>query len=396
MPDLTLSGAMDNFLSQATPSLPATAISGQLLASSLPDTLVLDYVTLAETAEAILPQGTLTRVGDELRMVNSLGIAEPVAQNNAAMQENIVPYRRVSGTKMLIPFGGTGYVGKTAPNGTVHYVEIARVKIPAEDVYDGQTLTLKYTTSLKMPTGVSSQSFWRTGLIPSQLWDLVSVPQVGTYFNSASTAQTNGHLINGVGANEHNVIHQIKTVPITFNATDGFITFGTATIVTNVGYQFAPTPGAQTVTAQPTTGTSQPFVPYTELELVWFANALTDTTKYAILEYTLEADMAPPKPAAPSNLIGSIASPTSVQLNWTDNSSNETGFEIWRTAFEGARYAVKVGEVGPGITSYVDGGYPFSAISSPSTPRTTGYYRVRAINGRTPSEFTNEVSVTPA
>lgn len=371
-------------------TVPVLGAEGKLAASRLPDSLLLDYITLEESGEAILPRGTLTRVGDELRMVNLAGVAQPVAPNNTATVENIIPYRRVSGTKILFPFGTTGYVGKTAPNGTVHYTEIARIKIPGADVYAGQVLTLQYSTALKMPVGVAAVQGWKTGLVPANFWDAVPFSSI---FNTPTNNSPfhNGHFINGNSSNvEHSVINQVRTATITFNEA-GQIVFENPQTSVREGYVFAPVPATQSVFSIGSNLQAN-HVPYTDLEFVWFAQATTDTAKYAVLEFTLEADMAPAKPAAPVNLVGAVAGASSAQLNWTDSSDIETGFEIWRTGFSNLYYS-KIGQVAAGVTTYIDSDYPFSMNDN---VRTTGFYRVRAVNGRTPSDFSNEVSVTPA
>lgn len=353
----------------------------------LPANMEFDFITLGETEEAELPQGTLTRVGNELWMFNDAGVAEPVVGTGTNI-ENLVPYRRVSGTKLLIPYGETGHESKASPDGTNHYIEIARLKIPAEDVYGGQVLTLKFKTALRMPLGVTAKSFWRSSVVPVSMWD--AIPYNSNYNTSSNTY--NSHYINGLGSTaEHTVIFHKKTVPVTHDPSTNQMTFGAATTVLNRSYVFAPTPAGQTANHS-TIGTTNVHTPYTDLELVWYVLAETDITKYAVLEFELEADMAPPQPTAPSGLIGTIASPTSAQLDWTDNSSNETGFEIWRSAFTGQQYE-KIAEVAAGVTTYIDTDYP---VTYGTTEYGTGYYKVCAVNGRTKSDFSNEVNVTPA
>ncbi|WP_126970149.1 fibronectin type III domain-containing protein [Gynurincola endophyticus] len=44
-----------------------------------------------------------------------------------------------------------------------------------------------------------------------------------------------------------------------------------------------------------------------------------------------KTDVAPAPPAAPANLTATVVNSNSIQLAWNDNSTNETGFEIWRS-----------------------------------------------------------------
>lgn len=74
-------------------------------------------------------------------------------------------------------------------------------------------------------------------------------------------------------------------------------------------------------------------------------------------------------PLAPSNLTGSVASSTQINLTWTDNSTNETGYKIERkTGTE--TYAV-VGSTATNVTTFNDTGL---------TPNTTYTYRVYSFN----------------
>ena len=85
---------------------------------------------------------------------------------------------------------------------------------------------------------------------------------------------------------------------------------------------------------------------------------------------------------APSNLMAYPQSSTSILLNWTDNSNNETGFGIERGTTPSN--LTLVGSVGANIVEYVDTGL---------TPATQYYYRVYAI-GTPPAKsgYSNTVS----
>ena len=81
--------------------------------------------------------------------------------------------------------------------------------------------------------------------------------------------------------------------------------------------------------------------------------------------------------AAPTNLTATAFSTTQINLNWTDNSNNEKGFEVQRaTSFDGPFTAIVF--VGPDVTTYNNGG---------RTPETTYFYRVRAFNADGKSDF---------
>lgn len=75
-------------------------------------------------------------------------------------------------------------------------------------------------------------------------------------------------------------------------------------------------------------------------------------------------------PTAPSNLAAQAVSSTSIALTWQDNSSNENGFQIERSASSVGGFQV-VGTQPSDRESYVDSGL---------NANTTYYYRVKAVN----------------
>ncbi len=89
-------------------------------------------------------------------------------------------------------------------------------------------------------------------------------------------------------------------------------------------------------------------------------------------------------PAEPSSLAVTSVTPYEVILNWTDNSNNESGFELQRSESEGSGYVTIETTVG-NITSYVD-----AAVA----PEQTYYYRLRAVNSYGESPYTQPVSAT--
>jgi hypothetical protein len=77
----------------------------------------------------------------------------------------------------------------------------------------------------------------------------------------------------------------------------------------------------------------------------------------------------PPTPTAPTNLTFSAISGTSTTLNWTDNSSNEAGFVIYRST-DGVNYSF-VSQTAAAATSSIQSGLSGS---------TTYYWRVYAVS----------------
>ncbi len=89
-------------------------------------------------------------------------------------------------------------------------------------------------------------------------------------------------------------------------------------------------------------------------------------------------------PVTPSNLTGVVVSSTQINLTWTDNSTNETGFKVERKTGSGT-YAV-VGTTATDVTTFNDTGLNAS---------TTYTYRVYSYNngGNSPT-YSNELTLT--
>jgi hypothetical protein len=119
----------------------------------------------------------------------------------------------------------------------------------------------------------------------------------------------------------------------------------------------------------------------------WALNEGTGTTVYGSAGTTVNGtltgtgwgwwaaapfDAAPPAaPAAPSGLGATALSAMVVRLAWTDNSDNETGFEIERSTTGSGGPFSPLATVAAGVTTYDDA--PLSALSEYC-------YRVRAVN----------------
>jgi len=87
---------------------------------------------------------------------------------------------------------------------------------------------------------------------------------------------------------------------------------------------------------------------------------------------------------SPLNLQATAVSPSQIDLNWTDNSSNENGFKVERKKGAGGTYSM-VYNAAANTTAWSDSG--LSAISDYS-------YRVYAYNSASSSDYSNEVNVT--
>ena len=89
------------------------------------------------------------------------------------------------------------------------------------------------------------------------------------------------------------------------------------------------------------------------------------------------------RPAAPSNLSGTVASSTQINLTWTDNSDNESNFELLRKIDSGS--FLHLATTSADVTSYNDAGLSVNK---------TYEYQVRAYNSVGYSSTTSSGSLT--
>ncbi len=89
-------------------------------------------------------------------------------------------------------------------------------------------------------------------------------------------------------------------------------------------------------------------------------------------------------PEAPSELNAAPIANREIELNWRDNSNNETGFNIERRTIQSSFFTVA--NVDANSTHFVD-----RFLLSDST---TYIYRIKAVNDFTSSDYSNEFSVT--
>ena len=89
-------------------------------------------------------------------------------------------------------------------------------------------------------------------------------------------------------------------------------------------------------------------------------------------------------PAAPSGLSAVAVSNNQINLVWTDNAANETGFKIERSLTSGSGFS-EIATAGANVTSYQNTGL---------SPATVYYYRVRANNAGGDSAYSAEASTT--
>ncbi|SHH67224.1 DNRLRE domain-containing protein [Massilia sp. CF038] len=100
--------------------------------------------------------------------------------------------------------------------------------------------------------------------------------------------------------------------------------------------------------------------------------------------FTISKNTTPPTtPAAPGALTATAASSSAINLAWTDNANNETGFDVERSS-DNVNWAA-LSSVGSNVQAYASTGLAAS---------TTYYYRVRAKNSAGPSAYSNVANAT--
>ncbi len=120
------------------------------------------------------------------------------------------------------------------------------------------------------------------------------------------------------------------------------------------------------------------------MEVYWSNNAGLARERIPKNFFTFVNGSSSAVPATPSGLAATATAYNKISLTWTDNSNNETGFEIVRSATSGGTY-VPVGTAQAEATSFVDSGLTASKAY---------FYKIRAINNGGESNFTATVNAT--
>jgi uncharacterized repeat protein (TIGR02543 family) len=116
-----------------------------------------------------------------------------------------------------------------------------------------------------------------------------------------------------------------------------------------------------------------------------YFTAYESTSGHAISHlFVMAPTTAVTAPNAPSALTATSSSGSTATLNWTDNSTNETGFKVKRATAAAGPYT-QVGLTATNIPTYTDTGL---------SPQTTYYYQVVATNSVGDSTASNTATVT--
>ncbi|WP_326992309.1 PA14 domain-containing protein [Chitinophaga sp. 212800010-3] len=121
------------------------------------------------------------------------------------------------------------------------------------------------------------------------------------------------------------------------------------------------------------------------MQVYWTSTAAGITTQQ-LIPASAFVDPNTIPPADPSGLTVTTNSFSKLNLKWTRNSTNETGFEIYRSVSSAGTYSL-VTTTGPVVVAYTD-----TALQA----NTTYYYQVRAIGSGGNSNYTPVASGTTA
>ena len=100
------------------------------------------------------------------------------------------------------------------------------------------------------------------------------------------------------------------------------------------------------------------------------------------------AGSPPPTPNAPTNLTATAVSANQINLTWTDNSSNESGFDILRCQGAACVPAVVVASVGAGVVSFSNTGLAAEHALSLPGARLQCRRPIRAVQRRASDDAT--------
>lgn len=120
------------------------------------------------------------------------------------------------------------------------------------------------------------------------------------------------------------------------------------------------------------------------MELYWTNDAGLAREKIPQNFFTYQSAAVEPVPSIPTNLKATATAYNKIKLDWTDNSTNETGFEIVRSATSTGTYS-PVGTAPADAVTYTDSGLSASKAY---------FYKIRSVAAGSESAFTTAATAT--
>jgi hypothetical protein len=254
---------------------------------------------------------------------------------------------------------------------------------------------------------VYASEMWNTS---TKTWTTMASQTVGRFYHSVAVLLPDGRVLSGGGTDAYQT--EIYSPPYLFKgarptissapsaipySTPFFVGTPDATSIANVrliglaanthafdqNQRIVPLSFTQTTGGLTVTPPSDPNLAPPGYYMLFLLNGTGVPSVAKIMVLGGAAPPPPPPPAAPTNLVATAASSTTINLTWSDQSSNETGFKIERALGAGA--FSQVATVGAGVTTYPDSGL---------TASTSYSYRVRATNTGGDSAYSNTASAT--
>jgi hypothetical protein len=136
-----------------------------------------------------------------------------------------------------------------------------------------------------------------------------------------------------------------------------------------------------TIIVTTSTTSTLPVTTTTSLPPTTTTTSVLPTTTTTSVQPTTTTTTALSIPAAPSNMTATAVSSSQINLSWTDNSNNESGFKIERAT--SPTNATEIATVGANVTIYSNTGL---------NKNTTYYYQMRAYNAAGISTYSNIAS----
>lgn len=140
-----------------------------------------------------------------------------------------------------------------------------------------------------------------------------------------------------------------------------------------------------TTQANATIYTDSNLAPSTRYYYKLRAVGLTGESGFTTASGTTATSSVSPAPNAPGNLVGATYGITLVNLSWDDNSTNESGFQVWRSTGNTSSFT-KIATLKAGTTAYTD-----NAVSS----MTVYYYYIGASDNNGNLSKSNTIRVVP-
>lgn len=285
-------GAVGTALEITTALQGAEADPTRIGTEYMPLTLDVDYIVVGEAgAEAELPEGGLARIDGELVMYDAGGNPVPVGGTG---QENVVPYHRASGVATIVPFGVTNSPAKQA--NTYYWQEIARVKVPASELVDGNTLqlgadiTIDSNVAIPLLKGVMR-------IVPQKVWDAAdqtayfgASPVSIAFTGAVAINELSFYVSNFVSTTCKKAVSQFRRSHILSVITDTLGIADAAAGVSTTGYDIT---NAAAFTSNGTTGKTFTHTVGTDLELVLVACVTATAADFRTYGYTFTASAAP-------------------------------------------------------------------------------------------------------